>query len=239
MMQILKCIKRHPLDTIKQISSIPLFNGLSEGQCTDLAGIASEKAFSRGQSIFSEGDDGHGFYVVASGRVKVFKLSPDGREQILHILGTGEIFGEVPVFAGSRFPANAEAMEESSVFYFRRDSLITLIEKNPSIAMGMLAVLSMRLRTFTSLIDDLSLKEVPGRLASYLLYLSSIEKGSSDLELNITKGQLASLLGTIPETLSRILAKMSARGIIDFNGPRIKITDREGLEDLASGSDRL
>ena len=227
------------MTNIEQISSIPLFNGLSESQRAGLAGIASEKTYGRGQSIFSEGEDGHGFYVVASGRVKIFKMSPDGREQILHILAAGEIFGEVPVFAGSSFPANAEAMEESRIFYFSRDSLITLIEKNPSIAMGMLAVLSKRLRMFTSLIDDLSLKEVPGRLASYLLYLSGREKDSSDLELDITKGQLASLLGTIPETLSRILAKMSVRGIIDCDGPRIKISDREGLENLASGLDRL
>jgi len=227
------------VSTIQQISSIPLFNGLSENQVAGLAGIVSEKVFSRGQSIFCEGEDGHGFYVVASGRVKVFKMSPDGREQILHILGAGELFGEVPVFAGNRFPANAEAMEDSRAFYFRRDSLIGLIEKNPSIALGMLAVLSMRLRTFTSLIDDLSLKEVPGRLASYLLYLSRREKNSSCLDLDITKGQLASLLGTIPETLSRILAKMSGQGFIECDGPKIKITDRKCLEEVASGFKRL
>jgi len=222
-----------------QISSIPLFNGLPEDQQVKLAGIAAEKGFSRGHTIFSEGDDGAGFYVVISGRIKVFKMSPDGREQILHILGPGEIFGEVPVFAGSRFPANAQAMDESRVLYFDRDALISLIEKNPSIALGMLSVLSRRLRMFAAMIDDLSLKEVPGRLASYLLYLSKKEKDSKDLELDITKGQLASLLGTIPETLSRILTKMSGQGIIESDGPRIKILDREGLEDLASGLDKL
>jgi CRP/FNR family transcriptional regulator, dissimilatory nitrate respiration regulator len=222
-----------------QISSIPLFNGLPEDQQDKLAGIAAEKSFNRGNTIFSEGDDGAGFYVVISGRVKVFKVSPDGREQILHILGPGEIFGEVPVFAGSRFPANAQAMDESRVFYFDRDALISLIEKNPSIALGMLSVLSRRLRMFTAMIDDLSLKEVPGRLASYLLYLSKKEKGAGALELDITKGQLASLLGTIPETLSRILTKMSGQGIIESEGSRVKILDREGLEDLASGLDKL
>jgi CRP/FNR family transcriptional regulator, dissimilatory nitrate respiration regulator len=222
-----------------QISSIPLFNGLPEAQRSELAEIATEKRFTPSQTIFSEGDEGEGFYIVISGRVKIFKMSPDGREQILHILGPGEIFGEVPVFAGARFPANAGTMEESRVFYFSRNALVSLIEKNPSIAMGMLSVLSRRLRMFASLIDDLSLKEVPGRLASYLLYLSKKEKGSGDIELDITKGQLASLLGTIPETLSRILAKMSAQGIIESNGPRIKIRDRQGLEDLASGLDRL
>jgi len=223
----------------QQISSIPLFNDLSVDQRLELADIAAEKIFTRGRTIFSEGDAGDGFYAVASGRVKVFKLSPDGREQILHILGPGEIFGEVPVFAGSRFPANSAAMEESRVIYFRRDSLIGLIEKNPSIAMGMLAMLSKRLRMFASLIDDLSLKEVPGRLASYILYISKKETGSSDIELDITKGQLASLLGTIPETLSRILARMSGQGIIECDGPRIKIRDKQGLEDLASGLNRL
>jgi CRP/FNR family transcriptional regulator, dissimilatory nitrate respiration regulator len=227
------------VDIIQQISSIPLFNGLPENQYSELAGIAIEKSFNRGSTIFSEGDDGAGFYVVTSGRIKIFKLSPEGRTQILHILGPGEIFGEVPVFAGSRFPANAEAMEESKVLYFKRDALILLVEKNPSIAMGMLAILSRRLRMFATLIDDLSLKEVPGRFASYLLYLSKKEKGAGELELDITKGHLASLLGTIPETLSRMLSKMSAQGIIEADGPRIKITNREGLEDLASGQNRL
>jgi CRP/FNR family transcriptional regulator, dissimilatory nitrate respiration regulator len=227
------------LNIAEQISSIPLFNGLSEAQHSELAGIATEKRFTRSQTIFSEGDEGEGFYIVISGRVKIFKMSPDGREQILHFLGPGELFGEVPVFAGARFPANARTMEESSVFYFSRNALVSLIEKNASIAMGMLSVLSKRLRMFASLIDDLSLKEVPGRLASYLLYLSKKEKGSGHIELDITKGQLASLLGTIPETLSRILAKMSVQGIIESSGPRIRIIDREGLEDLASGSDRL
>ena len=224
---------------LAQISSIPLFKGLNESHYKELSMIVVETGFKRGQNIFSEGDDGTGFYVVATGRVKIFKLSPEGREQILHIFGPGEIFGEVPVFSGERFPANAEAMEESRIYYFPRDSLIAVIERNPSIALNMLAELSMRLRRFTSLIDDLSLKEVPGRLAAHLLYLSEQKEGSSELELNITKGQLASLLGTIPETLSRILTKMGGQGLIESNGPRIKIIDREGLEELASGFEKL
>lgn len=103
----------------------------------------------------------------------------------------------------------------------------------------MLAVLSVRLRRFTHLIDDLSLKEVPGRLSAYLLYLSEQEKGTTDLELTITKTQLASLLGTIPETLSRIFGKMSKQGLIELDGPQIRIVDRQGLEDLAETGGRL
>ncbi len=217
----------------EQISSIPLFRGLPEKHIEDLAMIVVDQVFRRGQIIFSEGDEGTGFYVVIWGRVKIFKLSPEGKEQILHIFGQREPFGEVPVFTGQRFPANAEAMEESRIFYFPRDSFIRLIEKNPSLALNMLAVLSKRLHRFTRLIDDLSLKEVPGRLASYLLYLSEQKRGSDELELNITKSQLASLLGTIPETLSRILGRMTRQGLIESEGPRIKILDRQGLEDLA------
>ena len=227
------------MDLAIQISSIPLFKGLPEDQIRELAMIVVEGTYGRGRTIFSEGDEGTGFYVVLSGRVKVFKLSPEGREQILHILGPGELFGEVPVFAGQSFPANAEAMEESRISYFPRDSLIALIEKNPSIAMNMLAVLSRRLRRFTVMIDDLSLKEVPGRLAAYILYLSEQGRGSTDLELAITKGQLASLLGTVPETLSRILAKMTGQGLIESDGSRIRILDQERLEDLATGFSRL
>jgi len=108
-----------------------------------------------------------------------------------------------------------------------------LIKKNPGLALNMLAVLSRRLRTFASLIEDLSLKEVPGRLAAYLLYLSKKDRGSKDLELTITKAQLASLLGTIPETLSRILGRMSAEGLIETDGRKITLLDPEAIEDLA------
>jgi CRP/FNR family transcriptional regulator len=103
----------------------------------------------------------------------------------------------------------------------------------------MLAVLSQRLRRFTTLVEDLSLKEVPGRLAAHLLYLSEREKGSSDLALDISKTQLASLLGTIPETLSRILARMTREKLIKSTGRRYQILDRKGLEDLATGERRL
>jgi len=186
-----------------------------------------------------EGDAGTGFYVVISGRVKIFKLSAEGKEQILHIFGPGEPFGEVPVFEGRHFPASAEAMAESQLFFFPRTSFVALIKKNPFLALNMLAILSRRLRRFTALIDDLSLKEVPGRLAAYLLYLSEQKRGSAVLELTITKGQLASLLGTIPETLSRILGKMSAQGLIESAGPRIRLLDRQGLENLVDSGGRL
>jgi CRP/FNR family transcriptional regulator len=227
------------MDITKHIGSIPFFEELPNEQIEDLSMIITDQVFDRGQIIFSEGDDGNGFYVVVSGRVKIFKLSPEGKEQILHIFGPGDPFGEVAVFAGQHFPANAEAMESSRIFFFPRESFSNLIKNSPSLALNMLAILSKRLRRFANLIDDLSLKEVPGRLAAHLLYLSGQAEGPEQLELNITKTQLASLLGTIPETLSRILGKMSKQGLIESDGRRIKILDREALEELAESGGHL
>jgi len=221
------------------IETIPLFQGLPQNQLEDLAAIVHDQVFSRGEIIFSDGDQGLGFYVAAEGRVKIFKLSFEGKEQILHLFGPGEPFGEVAVFAGAHYPAYAEAMEKTRVLFFPRQALLDLIARNPTLALNMLGMLSMRLRRFTNLIEDLSLKEVPGRLAAYFLYLSAKNGGVSEFELDITKGQLASLLGTIPETLSRILGKMIKQELIAADGPRIKILARRVLEDLAGAETRL
>jgi CRP-like cAMP-binding protein len=229
----------HLLNILEKIAQIPLFEGLPSEQLEDLAMIMADQVFGKGEMIFSEGEEADGFYVAIKGRVKVYKLSAEGKEQILHIFGPGEPFGEVPVFTGQRFPAHAEAMEESRVLFFPKVSFVDLVRRNPSLALNMLGVLSKRLRRFTALIDDLSLKEVPGRLAAYLLYLTTQEKGSGAIELPITKTQLASLLGTIPETLSRILGKMTAQGFIETDGRRIRILDRASLQELVDSGGRL
>lgn len=210
-----------------------MFSGLSEDQVDQLAQISRDVDFKRNETIFMDGDDGIGFYIVASGKVKVFKVSAEGKEQILHIYGPGNPFGEVPVFAGQHFPANAQAVEKSRLLFFPRQGFIDAITANPSLALNMLAVLSMRLRQFTIQVENLSLKEVPGRLASYLIYLSEEQGDPATLQLPISKGQLASLLGTIPETLSRIFNKMSAQGYIEVQGAQIEIRDRLALEDLS------
>ena len=227
------------MSLVDRIAAIPLFKGLPSNQYEDLTMIVVDQTVQRGQIIFSEGEEGTGFFVVASGRVKIYKLSPDGKEQILHMLGPGEPFGEVPVFAGENFPANAQALEESRIFFFPRPAFIDLVRKNPSVALNMLAVLSRRLRRLAALVDDLSLKEVPGRLAAYLQILSERKKGSGEIELDVSKNQLAGILGTIPETLSRILARMIKGKLIKVSGRQVKILDRKALQALASGESRL
>ena len=220
------------------ISNTMLFKGLPEAQTAELTRIAETRVHKRGELIFSEGDPANGLYMLFTGRAKVFKLSLEGKEQILHIIGPGEPFGEVALFLGAPFPAYAEALEESKTVFFPRAAFVDLIKRDPYLAMNMLAVLSQRLKYFTRLVEDLSLKEVPQRFASYLLY-GDEESGKPYVQLNIAKGQLASLLGTIPETLSRILGKMVGEGFIKVEGRKITVVDRNALEAIASGKRSL
>lgn len=221
-------------DTIrKTLADVPIFGGLEPDQMNRIVSIAVAREFARGETIFWEGDPGDGFYVGMSGQVKIFKVSPEGREKILHIFGPGEPFGEVPVFSGRSFPANAEALVKSRLLFFPRAAFVDLITRNPAIALNLLAVLSMRLRQFTVQIENLSLKEVPERLAGYLIFLAGEQEAADTVTLEISKGQLASLLGTIPETLSRIFNKMSADGLIEVDGRTIHLLDRDRLEFIA------
>jgi CRP/FNR family transcriptional regulator len=217
------------------IKDIPLFQGLSDSALMMLERILIEREFLRGENIFTEGSKSTGFYIVIKGRVKVFKLSADGKEQILHIVGPKELLGAVSAFAGNPYPAHADAMEKAKAFFFPRKDFLELIQKEPSVVMNMMANLAMRLQHFTRMIEDLSLKEVPGRLAAYLLYLSDQAKHGDTVEIDISKGQLASLLGTIPETLSRILKKMSEKGIIEVRGRNIRLLKKKVLHDLVNG----
>jgi len=215
------------------ISATPLFKGLPEDQLQEIGQIALNKYFNKDESIFFDGEKASGFFIVVEGRIKIYKVSSEGKEQILHIFGSGEPIGEVPVFSGQQFPVNAQAIEKSHLLFFPRTSFVDLISRNPSLSLNMLAVLSMRLRQFTVQIENLSLKEVPERLASYLIYLSVEQENEDFVTLNISKGQLASLLGTIPETLSRIFAKMADQNLIEVKGRNIKLLDRLGLKELA------
>lgn len=218
-----------------RISQIPLFQQLSGESLRMIDNVLIERGFARGENIFNEGAGSSGFYIIMKGRVKVYKLSSEGKEQILHIAGSRELLGAVSAFAGTPYPAHADAMEKTRALFFPRKEFLALIRKEPSIVMNMMANLAMRLQHFTRMIEDLSLKEVPGRLAAYLLYLSERSADSEMIDIDISKGQLASLLGTIPETLSRILRKMSEKKIIKVSGRRIILLKKSALQDIVNG----
>jgi CRP/FNR family transcriptional regulator len=227
-------------DQVRQVASISLFAGLDKAQHEALASIAAAKSYAKGQTIFFDGSEAVGFHGVLEGRARVFKLSAEGKEQILEVFGPGDTFGEAAAFAMRLYPAHADALEECKTLFFPRQAFRDLVGKHPTLALNMLADLSRRLHRFTNLVEELSLKEVPGRLAAHLLYLSERQGDSDDLTLELPKVQLASLLGTIPETLSRILARMTREGFIESAGQRqIRILDRASLEEIANAERRL
>ena len=125
--------------TLSVVSQSILFKDLPHHHQQALMAIAVEKPMGKNELIFSEGDEGTGFYIVVEGQIKIYKISLEGKEQILHIFGPGEPFGEVPVFSGDVFPASAEAVRQSRVLYFPRDRFIRLITTDPTLALNMLA----------------------------------------------------------------------------------------------------
>ena len=221
------------------LKKCPLFSGLEDGEIAELGGISISKRYPKGALIFSEDEEAKGFFVVISGKVKIYKLSPEGKEQILHIISPGETFAEAALFTGSTYPAFAESLAQTQVLYFSKESFLNLIRKNPQISLNMIASLSHWLRKFVSLVEELSLKDVSARLSKYLIDLSARSGRSSErgveFELDINKSQLASQLGTISETLSRALKKLRDRRIIKVEGKKITILQKEALEDISSG----
>ncbi len=225
-------------DIVDILQGVSLFAGLDSGYTVSLARIVRVMRVDKGQTIFWAGDEGTGFYLIRSGRVKIFRTSFSGKEQILHVFGGDETFGEVAVFAGNRFPASAVALEPSELVFFPREAFRQFVAREPELALHMLALLSMRLRAFVKKVDELSLKEVPARLAGHFLLLAAAVKGDA-FDLDLSKTELAKYLGTIPETLSRTLKKMETQGLVSGNGAHIIIVDRPGLEAVAEGVSRL
>lgn len=216
-------------EIISFLRDTPMFGGLPPKQYTALAAIAQVQTYTKGEAIFWQGEPGKGFFIVTAGKVKIFQTSLSGKEQILNFFGTGEHFAEVPAFDGGCFPVSAAALEDTELLFFPRVDFLNLITEYPSLALNILAIFAGHLRKLVNLVETVSLKEVPGRLAAYLLTLSERQGNQDTVELDITRGQLAAVIGTIPETLSRGLAKLSQEGLISVNGLNITLIDKEKL----------
>ena len=225
--------------SIDLLRRCPLFAGLKEEDLKKIRTIASPRQIGKKEVLFSDGEEAKGFYVILSGKIKLYKISSEGKEQILHVVSAPDAFAEAALFLEGSYPAFAEALIDSQLLFFPKRDFIQLIEKNPQLSINMIVSLSHFLRRFASLIEELSLKEVSSRIAKYLIDLSlkSAKEGKipKEVELDLSKTQLASKLGTISETLSRTLAKMKTKGIIDVEKNKISILNREALEELASG----
>jgi CRP/FNR family transcriptional regulator len=203
-----------------------LFENVSPEPLKQVIQLAQERSFHRGQTIFLEGNVSKGFYIVAQGQVKVFKMTPDGREHILHIVEAGEPFGLAPIFYGHFFPATAVGLSRTTTFFFPKAEIVHLISNYSDLALAFLAVQSSRMNCFTQKIESLALKGLPARLAEYLL---EKQKEDGSVSLDIPKKQLANLLGSSAESLSRALSELEKAGLIQMQGKTIRLLEQEAL----------
>lgn len=211
------------------------FRLLSPDQIEALANISSSHSYEAGEMIFGEGEPARAFYIVLSGRVQIYKISPEGKEMILHLFGPGELFAEVPIFSGiPLYPANAICMDASDVLSVQGDGFKQLVEKYPDVGLSLISVFAKRLHEFSELIEDLSLRTVDSRLAKYLLSVS--ENSPEKAVILIHKKTLAAILGTVPETLSRAFKKLSKNGLVEVKNNRVSILDRQNLIKLATAN---
>jgi CRP/FNR family transcriptional regulator, dissimilatory nitrate respiration regulator len=223
------------MQTDEILKKVEMFDGLSAAQLSALNKVVLLRRIAAGEVLFLQDDQAAGFYILVDGGLQVYRTGMDGRRQILHVFTKpGDVCGEATVFEGGNYPAAAEAVSSATVLYVPRDAFLRLARAEPDILLAMLAVLCRRLRRFVGLIDDLSLKDVGARLARYLIDRAE-EAGNNRIRLAMSKGMLASQLGTIAETVSRTLRKMQEQGLIAVEGREIRILDREGLEVLAEG----
>jgi CRP/FNR family transcriptional regulator len=211
-----------------------LFAILNDGEMRTLCGRVSKRHFGRGETLFSEGDQCRGLFVVATGRIRIFKLSPSGREQVLAVEGPGSSFAELPVFDGGVYPASASALEDAEVLFISRQDFQNYCREHPDVALKVLAVVGSRLRRLVGIIEDLSFTTVRQRLISLLLRLAqgggTSTKQGIRVELTATHQDLAAELGTVRELVSRNLSRLQAEGLLEVDGRTIIVKDLSGLK---------
>ncbi len=222
------------MDAEAYLKKSGLFFGLNSFQIVRLARIAICQKIKKNTLIFSEGDKAAGFYIVLEGRIKIYKLSAEGKEYILHIAIAGDTIAEATIFSGKDYPAYAEAITSAQVLFFPKIEFLSLSKEYPEVGMRILQAVADRQRRFADIIEDLSLRSVLSRLAKYILILCR-EKGSNTFELDLKKSDLAMKLGTIPETLSRNFKKLKSKKIIFLKEKIVTILNKESLRKIANG----
>jgi len=225
------------MENLQTLKKSLLFSGLEPEYLEQIAEIAHRKSFAKGETLFAEGDAAVGFYLLAKGGIKLCKISPDGREKVLHFVHPGETFAEAAFFGDGKYPAEARGVDAGEVLFFPKESFMGLLERNPRFSLNLIISLSLLLRRFARQIEELSFAEVPNRLATYLIELaerkSTSYQGKSYLDLEMKKGELASRLGTVSETLSRAFRKLKEENILEVEGSRVVILNMAALASLA------
>jgi CRP/FNR family transcriptional regulator len=224
------------MENMQKLKKSLLFSGLDEEYLAEVAAIAVKRAFGKGETLFNDGETASGFYLLVSGSIKLCKISPDGKEKVLHFVHPAETFAEAAFFGDGKYPAEARALESGTALFFPREAFMGLLERNPRFSLNLIISLSLLLRRFARQIEELSFAEVPARLGAYLIELaakkSTTFQGKTYLDLDMKKGELASRLGTVSETLSRTFKKLKEEGVLDVEGSRVTILDMARLQKL-------
>ncbi len=219
------------------LKDLPLFSAFDIEQLRLIMGISRVIGYSKNEIIFIENDAYKGFYIALKGRVKVYKTSTAGKEVILHIIKPPQPFADVPLFEGGNYPANAQAIDECLLLFIPKNEFIELIKNNHDISLKIIAGFAKRLREMSKKIEYITLKEVSDRLAKYLIdeinQNGTIKLTEPFVKLSISKANVASIIGTITETLSRSLKKLQDDKVIRVDGKKIFIRDIKKLKELA------
>jgi CRP-like cAMP-binding protein len=219
-----------PREKIQEvIGRTQIFAGLSPVELGLLAQRAVRKLYSAGETLFTEGEPCNGLYIVARGRVRIFKTSASGREQVLAVEGPGATVAELPVFDGGPYPASTITLEETEIVFLSRRDLHALCMENPSVALKLLAVVGARLRRLVGIIEELSFTTVRQRLISTLLRYASAHgqqtpEGIAFL-LPASHQEMANEIGTVRELVSRNLTRLQSEGYLEVDGRKILIHD--------------
>ena len=214
-----------------------IFGGLDQAEKEMVGRRARRKHFAAGELLFQEGDRCLGLHIVAVGRVRIFKSSPSGREQVLAIEGPGSTVAELPVFDGGNYPASAIAIEATEILFLPREEFRAFCLERPEVALKVLAAVGGRLRRLVDLIEELSFTTVRQRLATQLVRLAK-SSGKRDVEgvafdLPDSHQEMAHKMGTVRELVSRNLTRLAAEGLLKLDGRHILVRDLEGLEEVA------
>jgi len=201
-----------------------------------LAARTVRKLFSAGELLFSEGEPCSGLHIIARGKVRIFKTSVNGREQVLAVNVPGESVAELPVFDGGPFPASAMATEETEVAFISRRDFRSFCIEHPEVSLKVLSVVGARLRRLVGIIEELSFTTIRQRLIATLVKLAQNEGKKTDRGIEFllpaTHQELANQLGTVRELISRNLMRLQAEGLLDVDARQIVVRDLEGLSAL-------
>ena len=209
---------------------VPFLRELDSRSLNDLADASRVLIAGKGEDVFLEGEACRGMFLLLSGSMKIYRAASSGREQIIAIESTGGVIAELPLLDGQAYPASCAAMEESRLLLVPRPAFEEMLRRKPELALGVLRVLGERLRHLVALVDELSLLEVPQRLAKYLLDVR--EQRGAEFTLNLSNQEIASRLGTVREIVSRNLHRLEQQGAIAIEGRKIRILDERALRDL-------